>query len=214
MATSAVVTAISKAVRGLPNRPSGSPPCSCSIFRARSEVAATRRGNPPGRGETQVEPRKHPAGGMPPADRKPAAAKLLADVAAPASATVRRSWLTLNRLEECDEGAFLLSRTAGGARSLLGLLDRGVIEVRFSLQAELESIERLMRRYALVPMSLADACLVRMSELYSASTVPTLDRLFYLSTQWSSGNSALRAAQQLTSAVTAYEHRRARTVSF
>jgi len=76
------------------------------------------------------------------------------------------------------EAAFLLSRTAGGARSLLGLLDRGVIEVRFSLQAELESIERLMRRYASVPMSLADACLVRMSELYSASTVLTLDSDF------------------------------------
>ena len=54
----------------------------------------------------------------------------------------------------------MLSRTAGGARSLLGLLDRGVIEVRFSLQAELESIERLMRRYASVPMSLAGLKLV------------------------------------------------------
>lgn len=76
------------------------------------------------------------------------------------------------------EAAYLLSRTRGGVGALLGLLARGVIEVRFSLQTEIESIERLMRRYASVPMSLADACLVRMSELHSASTVLTLDSHF------------------------------------
>lgn len=73
------------------------------------------------------------------------------------------------------EAAYLLSRTRGGVGALLGLVGRGVIEVRFSLQTEIESIERLMRRYASVPMSLADACLVRMSELHAVSTVLTLD---------------------------------------
>lgn len=76
------------------------------------------------------------------------------------------------------EAAYLLSRARGGVGALLGLLARGVIEVRFSLQTEIEAIERLMRRYASVPMSLADACLVRMSELHSASTVLTLDSDF------------------------------------
>ncbi len=76
------------------------------------------------------------------------------------------------------EAVYLLSRTQGGVRALLALLGRGVIEVRFSLQTEIEAIERLMRRYASVPMSLADACLVRMSELHSASTVLTLDSDF------------------------------------
>jgi hypothetical protein len=36
----------------------------------------------------------------------------------------------------------------------------------------------LMTKYATVPMSLADACLVRMTELNSGSTVLTLDRDF------------------------------------
>jgi len=76
------------------------------------------------------------------------------------------------------EAAYLLNRSRGGVSALLGLLARGVLEIRFSLQAEIGPIERLMRRYASVPMSLPDACLVRMSELYASSTVLTLDSDF------------------------------------
>ena len=36
----------------------------------------------------------------------------------------------------------------------------------------------MIRRYANVPMSLADACLVRMAEIYPQSLVMTLDRDF------------------------------------
>jgi predicted nucleic acid-binding protein len=39
-------------------------------------------------------------------------------------------------------------------------------------------IEALIDRYKNVPMSLADACLVRMAELYPESTVLTLDSDF------------------------------------
>ncbi len=35
-----------------------------------------------------------------------------------------------------------------------------------------------MRRYQSVPMSIADACLVRMSEIYTQSSVITLDSDF------------------------------------
>ena len=38
--------------------------------------------------------------------------------------------------------------------------------------------EVLMKRYENVPMSLADACLVRMSELISGSLILTLDSDF------------------------------------
>jgi predicted nucleic acid-binding protein len=36
----------------------------------------------------------------------------------------------------------------------------------------------LLRRFADVPMSLADACLVRMTEIFDSSSVLTLDRDF------------------------------------
>lgn len=37
-----------------------------------------------------------------------------------------------------------------------------------------------MNRYASVPMSLADACLVRMSEIYGGSKILTLDSDFQI----------------------------------
>jgi uncharacterized protein len=40
------------------------------------------------------------------------------------------------------------------------------------------ALRRLMTRYATVPMSLADSCLVRMSEIYPKSHVFTLDSDF------------------------------------
>ena len=55
---------------------------------------------------------------------------------------------------------------------------RRVIEPVFALNDHVEQIQKLMRKYRDVPMSLADACLVRMSEVYSNGTVFTLDSDF------------------------------------
>ena len=44
--------------------------------------------------------------------------------------------------------------------------------------SELAAVRRLLERYVERPMSLADACLVRMSELLDDSVVITLDRDF------------------------------------
>jgi predicted nucleic acid-binding protein len=46
------------------------------------------------------------------------------------------------------------------------------------LNENLERVLRLLRKYADAPMSLADACLVRMSETIENSLVFTLDRHF------------------------------------
>lgn len=43
---------------------------------------------------------------------------------------------------------------------------------------EIESVEKLMQRYDSVPISLADACLVRMAEIYTETSVLTLDSDF------------------------------------
>lgn len=63
-----------------------------------------------------------------------------------------------------SEACFLVGRMGGDPNDLLDLVARGLIELRFELRHEVERVRALMKRYRSVPMSLADACLVRMSE--------------------------------------------------
>ena len=62
--------------------------------------------------------------------------------------------------------------------AVLKLVERGLVRLPFRLEAETGSVRRLLSRYSDVPMSLADACLVRMSEQVSNSVLLTLDRDF------------------------------------
>ena len=93
---------------------------------------------------------------------------------------------TLNEIEPplwtCEavisEACFLVRQLKSGADAVLALVGRGIVKVEFRLSAEIESVRKLMTKYASVPMSLADACLVRMTELHLRSTVLTLDEDF------------------------------------
>ena len=76
------------------------------------------------------------------------------------------------------EACFLLQRGGQHPADLLARLQQGAIEVAINLQGEAAAVEALMRRYADTPMSLADACLVRLAEVHSACRVFTLDRDF------------------------------------
>jgi predicted nucleic acid-binding protein len=76
------------------------------------------------------------------------------------------------------EAFFLVSRHPGGVRSLFGFLDSGVIEVEFSVLREREALRKLIHKYEDLPMSLADACLVRLAELNPGASVFTLDTHF------------------------------------
>ena len=76
------------------------------------------------------------------------------------------------------EAFYLLRAVPGGHERLAALVDRGAIEVRFDFQDERDPVLRLLRKYADTPMSFADACLVRMSELHRDSRIFTLDRDF------------------------------------
>lgn len=78
------------------------------------------------------------------------------------------------------EACFILGKYAGGQATVLELLRRGAVRIAFSLQQEIEPISRLMARYANVPISLADASLVRMSEIFADSPVLTLDSDFHI----------------------------------
>jgi uncharacterized protein len=79
-----------------------------------------------------------------------------------------------------SEACFLLRAAPGGNAAVMELLRRHVVEVAFHLEDHVETLARLMRKYASVPMSLADACLVRMAELSPESALLTLDRDFRL----------------------------------
>jgi predicted nucleic acid-binding protein len=77
-----------------------------------------------------------------------------------------------------SEACFLLRHASGGSEAVLKLVERGLVRLPFRLESDSASVRRLLARYAGVPMSLADACLVRMSEQISGSSVLTLDRDF------------------------------------
>lgn len=77
-----------------------------------------------------------------------------------------------------SESVHLLG-TAG--RDPLGaMLRRSAVVPSFNLREHVEPIGILMSKYADVPMSLADACVVRMTELLPDPIVLTTDRDFTL----------------------------------
>jgi len=76
------------------------------------------------------------------------------------------------------EASFLLKREGHEADALFSLLERGVIRIGLTVQDEQTDLRALMRRYRNRPMSLADACLVRLSEMHTAGEVFTLDSDF------------------------------------
>jgi predicted nucleic acid-binding protein len=78
------------------------------------------------------------------------------------------------------EACYLAPRAGRPAEETLLLLERGVLRLAFDLGDNLGQVSTLMKRYASVPMALADACLVRMSELVAESVVMTLDSDFHI----------------------------------
>ena len=74
------------------------------------------------------------------------------------------------------EACFLAYRLATGAQAaVVSLIERGVLDVSFRLDDEASRVRRMMDKYHDVPMSLADACIVRMSQQHPGSVVLTLD---------------------------------------
>ncbi len=61
---------------------------------------------------------------------------------------------------------------------ILTKVNDGTLRPAFEVAREAAALETLIFRYADTPMSLADACLVRLSELHRNCRVFTLDRHF------------------------------------
>jgi uncharacterized protein len=78
------------------------------------------------------------------------------------------------------ETCFLLARAGVDAGRALELIERGVVQIGLSLSEQTTAVRNLYSRYDNVPASLADACLIRMSELYEPCHVLTLDSDFHI----------------------------------
>ncbi len=78
------------------------------------------------------------------------------------------------------ESCHLLRRIPGAPSRVMQLIERGSIRIDLSLQQEHMALASLLKRYHDLPASLADVCLVRMSEIHDPSIVLTLDSDFHV----------------------------------
>ena len=76
------------------------------------------------------------------------------------------------------EAAFLLKREGCETDPLFALLERGILRIGLEIEDQLPDLRAFMRRYRDRPMSLADACLVRLAELHPGAVIFTLDADF------------------------------------
>jgi predicted nucleic acid-binding protein len=76
------------------------------------------------------------------------------------------------------EALFLLRTMPVAQDKILEWVDRKSLLLPFSLAAEVDVTKALLKKYRDLPMSLADACILRMAELFDKYSVFTLDSDF------------------------------------
>lgn len=77
------------------------------------------------------------------------------------------------------EACHLLSRFhSKGAEAVLRFAEKNSLNLEFSVSKELTRIKELISRYRTVPISLADACLIRCAEIYEEPRIATFDSDF------------------------------------
>ena len=76
------------------------------------------------------------------------------------------------------EALHLLADLSPSVTALARLYSDGILRVDFDFNSHAPAVWRLIRKYRDLPMDLADACLVRMSELHTDCTIWTTDAHF------------------------------------
>jgi predicted nucleic acid-binding protein len=76
------------------------------------------------------------------------------------------------------EAIYLLARFPNAQDACFSLLQNGALVVAFRLDDHIGVLRRLLQKYRDTPMSLADACVVRMAEIHEDHSVLTLDSDF------------------------------------
>lgn len=64
--------------------------------------------------------------------------------------------------------------------SLLAMIQEGLLSLPYDLERDVKNIRSLRQRYENVPMSLADACLVRLAEEFDGHHICTFDSDFVI----------------------------------
>ena len=76
------------------------------------------------------------------------------------------------------EAMYLLARLPRAQDALFGLLENGALRIAFYVDEHVPELRMLHQKYRDRPMSFADACIVRMAELFDRHVVFTLDSDF------------------------------------
>jgi predicted nucleic acid-binding protein len=78
------------------------------------------------------------------------------------------------------EAMYLLARFSRAQDALLSLVENGALSIAFRMEDHVAELRKLHRKYRDRPISLADACIVRMAELFEHHAVLTLDSDFLI----------------------------------
>ena len=76
------------------------------------------------------------------------------------------------------EAMFLLAGLPKGEEALWDLLANGALRIALHVEEHIAELRALHHKYRDRPMSLADACIVRLAELYDGHAIFTLDSDF------------------------------------
>jgi predicted nucleic acid-binding protein len=76
------------------------------------------------------------------------------------------------------EASYLLRRNSKAADALFDLLENDALNVAFRVEEHVGELRRMLQKYRDAPMSLADACVVRMAEIHERHSILTLDSHF------------------------------------
>jgi uncharacterized protein len=76
------------------------------------------------------------------------------------------------------EATYLTSSIQGARQALIEMVGEGFLTIGLQVQDQHAALLAMVKRYVSVPMSLADACVVRLAELHPKSPVFTLDSDF------------------------------------
>jgi predicted nucleic acid-binding protein len=76
------------------------------------------------------------------------------------------------------EAMYLLARYSRAQDALFELLQNGALSIAFRIEEHVGALRKLLQKYRDTPMSLADACVVRMAEIHERHAVLTLDSDF------------------------------------
>jgi predicted nucleic acid-binding protein len=76
------------------------------------------------------------------------------------------------------EASYLLARYSKAQDALFTLLENGALNLAFRIEEHVGALRSTLQKYRDTPMSLADACMVRMAEIHERHAILTLDSNF------------------------------------